>query len=144
MCSFGINESICRIVDRYSRMLQKLALTRRLPAGAAFGSGGAVRINKSVKSGGYTFTPGGIVSGAGRNCVVRRCAVPRPPVPRPGRSGKVLVHAAALIYKTGAPMVEASVFCIGTGGFFKNCAILWLLQERRGILWRIQNIHGRR
>lgn len=34
MNSFGTNESICRIVDRYSRMLQKLALSRLPPADA--------------------------------------------------------------------------------------------------------------
>ena len=34
MSSFGTNESICRIVDQYSRMLQKLALTRLPPADA--------------------------------------------------------------------------------------------------------------
>lgn len=34
MCSFGTNGYICRIVDQYSRMLQKLALTRLPPADA--------------------------------------------------------------------------------------------------------------
>lgn len=34
MCSFGTDEYICRIVDQYSRMLQKLALTRLPPADA--------------------------------------------------------------------------------------------------------------
>ena len=34
MSSFGTNESICRIVDQYSRMLQKLALTRLPPTDA--------------------------------------------------------------------------------------------------------------
>lgn len=34
MCSLGTDEYICRIVDQYSRMLQKLALTRLPPADA--------------------------------------------------------------------------------------------------------------
>lgn len=34
MYSFGTNEYICRIVDQYSRMLQKLALTRLSPTDA--------------------------------------------------------------------------------------------------------------
>lgn len=34
MCSSGTNEYICRIVDRYSRMLHKLALTRLSPTDA--------------------------------------------------------------------------------------------------------------
>lgn len=34
MYSFGTNEYICRIVDQYSRMLQKLALTRLTPTDA--------------------------------------------------------------------------------------------------------------
>lgn len=34
MCSFGTNEYICRIVDQYSRMLHKLALSRLPPADA--------------------------------------------------------------------------------------------------------------